>query len=99
MLLLPMAVAGLSPLAAAPVVPSAFANTPSQSVFAMPDSPKEGRDPFFPNSMRPYVEAHQVNNSQPELSSLQLEGISRSGSRVFAVINGDTFADEGSRTS
>jgi hypothetical protein len=58
----------------------------------MPESPKEGRDPFFPNSMRPYVEAHAQPGMAPELSSLKLEGISRHGNRVFVIINDETFA-------
>lgn len=91
--LLPMAAVGLSPLMAAPpVAPAADTKVPSQSVFVMPASPKEGRDPFFPNSFHPYQEAQAQSGAQPELSSLTAEGISRSGNRVFAVINGETFA-------
>jgi hypothetical protein len=90
-ILLPMMVAGLS-LRAAPMIVPASTNAPAQSVFTLPDSPKEGRDPFFPNSPRPYVESHQQNNTQPELSALKLEGITGRGSRALAVINGETFA-------
>jgi hypothetical protein len=93
--LLPMAVVGLSPLTAAPVVPSAGTNAP-QSVFVMPDSPKEGRDPFFPNSIHPYQEAAQQTGRAPELSALKLEGITRGRGHFFAIINDVTFgvADE-----
>lgn len=86
---LPLAVVEL-PLAAAPIMPSASTNAP-QSVFVMPDSPKEGRDPFFPNSMRPFVETHQLNNTQPELSALKLEGITSGRGHFFAIINDVTF--------
>jgi hypothetical protein len=88
--LLPMAVVGLSPLTAAPVVSSAGTNAP-QSVFVMPDSPKEGRDPFFPNSIHPYQEAAQQTGRPPELSALKLEGITRGRGHFFAIINDVTF--------
>ena len=90
-MMLPVTVAGLS-LQAAPMIVPAITNAPAQSVFVLPDSPKEGRDPFFPNSQHPYIESHEQNNTQPELSALKLEGISGRGSRALAVINGETFA-------
>jgi len=88
--LLPMAVVGLSPLAAAPVAPPAKTEAP-RSVFAMPTTPKEGRDPFFPSSVHPYQEAMQQPGRVPELSLLKLDGISNSGSHVFVIINNVTF--------
>jgi hypothetical protein len=90
-LLLPMAFAGLSHLTAAPVAPSADTNTPPMSVFDIPDSPKEGRDPFFPNSMRVYRDRPAAPGAT-DLSALRLEGISIHGNRVFVIINGETFA-------
>lgn len=87
---LPMAIVAVSPLAAAPVTPPAGTNAP-QSVFVMPESPKEGRDPFFPNSTHPYLYAIQLNNKQPEITALNLVGITRSGSRVFVIINNVTL--------
>ena len=87
--LLPMAIVGLSALAAAPPAPSVQAEPP-KSVFVLPDSPKEGRDPFFPNSIRPYQD-RPAPGGAPELSSLKLEGITRARGHVFVIINNVTF--------
>ena len=62
-----------------------------QSVFIIPNSPKEGRDPFFPDATSLY----QTQSSQPVVQqragadSLKLVGILGSS---FANINGVTFA-------
>jgi hypothetical protein len=87
--LLPMAMVGLSPLKAAPSVLSTDTNAP-QSVFVMADSPKEGRDPFFPSSMRPYRDRPTPDGSS-ELSDLKIEGITRARGHVFVIINNETF--------
>ena len=42
------------PLKSGPAVP---VNPVVRSVFAIPASPRDGRDPFFPESTRPYEEA------------------------------------------
>jgi hypothetical protein len=89
--LLPTVVVGLLPLMAAPVISSTDTNTPSQSVFDLPDNPKEGRDPFFPNSKRPYMDRPNPNGTS-DVTSLKLGGISRHGNIILAVINGETFA-------
>jgi len=63
-----------------------------RSVFVNPSSPKEGRDPFFPTSTRPYENA-QVNQ-QPhigDLSSLVLKGVSGPAGSRLAIINNHTF--------
>jgi hypothetical protein len=87
--------AGLSPLAAAPPAPPAVTNTPAMSVFTMPTSAKEGRDPFFPTSMRPYQEAAADNPNQgPDYSAIKLGGISRTSRNVLCIINGETFAKD-----
>lgn len=66
----------------------------SKSVFVMPDSPKDGRDPFFPNSTRPYessTSAKNVDNSL--LHTLKIGSIMDGGvGRVFAIINNHAFA-------
>jgi hypothetical protein len=85
--LLLMTVVGLSPLAAAPPIQTA----PPKSVFVLPDSPKEGRDPFFPNSIRPYQGRPAPNGSLLELPTLKLQGVSRSRGHIFAIINNVTF--------
>jgi hypothetical protein len=85
--------AGAWPLAAAPV----GTNAPVQSVFTMPSAPSEGRDPFFPNSMRPYEDAMSKAKRPAELSSLQIKGFSNIGNRRYVIINNHTFGagDEG----
>jgi hypothetical protein len=84
---------GLLPLAAQPV-----ASTPkpdvSQSVFIFPENAKQGRDPFFPNSLRPY----QDFNSQPghagaQLTSLRFVGVSGPPNHRLVIINNHTFAE------
>jgi len=86
--LLPMVFVSLSSLAAAPVFAPAGTNI-VQSVFVLPDSPKEGRDPFFPSSIRPYKD--RVPAGLTPVSSLKLEGITRARGKVFVIINGVTF--------
>jgi hypothetical protein len=88
--LLPMVFVALSPLSAAPGVASASTNAP-QSIFVLPDSPKEGRDPFFPSSLRPYKD-RPTAEGVTDLSDLNLTGITTgSGNRVFVIINNVTF--------
>jgi ABC-type uncharacterized transport system ATPase subunit len=62
------------------------------SAFIIPDNPKEGRDPFFPNSIRVYKDRPAAPGTT-DVSSLHLQGISKSGNHVFVVINGETFAE------
>ncbi|HUZ06810.1 MAG TPA: hypothetical protein VMV89_04910 [Candidatus Paceibacterota bacterium] len=85
-------IAGWSSLANAGNVPSADAADTNvvQSVFVLPDNPNEGRDPFFPDSMRPYPKPTQPRG-EIAFSDIKLEGISRAGSSVFVVINDVTF--------
>jgi hypothetical protein len=89
--LLPLAVTGTSLLEAAPAAPSVDTNAPPMSVFIIPDNPKEGRDPFFPNSMRVYKD-RPAPPGATNLSALKLQGISRGRNGAFAVINDETFA-------
>jgi len=85
--------AGAWPVAAAP----ADTNAPVQSVFIMPSAPIEGRDPFFPNSMRPYEDAMSKVKHPAEFSSLQIRGFSNIGNQRYVIINNHTFGagDEG----
>ena len=85
--------AGAWPVAGAP----ADTNAPVQSVFTMPTAPSEGRDPFFPDSMRPYEDAVSKVKRPAELSSLQIKGFSNIGSQRYVIINNHTFGagDEG----
>ena len=78
------------------------ANTPpaeevvTQSMFTLPASPLEGRDPFYPHSMRPYAGylAAHTNRAVVEAApivELHLNGISGSAARPLAIINNRTF--------
>jgi hypothetical protein len=82
-------VAGSSQLAAAEDVPSADTNV-VQSVFVLPDNPREGVDPFFPNSPRPY-QGRPPTPGTFVSSDLKLEGITRAHGNVFVIINDVTF--------
>lgn len=63
----------------------------------MPSSPREGRDPFFPNSTRPYKSAVSTVSHSVELSALVIKGFSGSVDHRFVIINNHTFGpgDEG----
>ena len=67
-----------------------------QSVFIVPTSPSEGRDPFFPRTSRLFAgtrTASNVRTSPPSaLVELALKGISGTRERPLAIINNQTFA-------
>ncbi|MGH8024296.1 MAG: hypothetical protein ACRED1_11980 [Limisphaerales bacterium] len=91
-----MLVAGAAvPLAAAP----ADTNAPIKSVFILPTNPNEGRDPFFPNSMRPYQ--NFAAKRAVDLTQLEVKGYSEIAGRRFVIINNHTFGegDEGDVTT
>jgi hypothetical protein len=76
---------GLLPLAAQPAV------TPpkmDQSIFNIPEDQKQGRDPFFPSSLRPYQ-----GSTHPGVvpTGLKLIGISGPPNHRLAIINNHTF--------
>jgi hypothetical protein len=66
----------------------------ARSEFTLPSKVTQGRDPFFPNSSRPYVSETVVKNtnasSVPEVEFL-LKGISGSVEQPLAIINTTTF--------
>ena len=68
-----------------------------RSVFVLPINPREGCDPFFPNSNRPYQMAVTANQRTGNITSLVLKGFSGSMNHRFVIINNHTFAvgDEG----
>jgi hypothetical protein len=72
-----------------------------KSVFVVPSSPQEGKDPFFPLSTRLYG-AVVVKNKGPAPSAtiveLKLKGFSGTPEHPLAIINNRTFAvgEEGS---
>ena len=70
-----------------------------QSVFIVPTSERQGRDPFFPRTTRlfassaPTVSIGVVKTNQPSVAvELVLKGISGSPERPLAIINNQTFA-------
>jgi hypothetical protein len=91
--LLPATILWVSPLAAAPANQSPSAKTNAlRSVFILPTAPKEGRDPFFPKSNRPYETAVTATNAVPEVTALIVKGISGSTDHRLVIINNHTFA-------
>lgn len=67
------------------------------SVFLIPSDSKGGRDPFFPNSTRPYRVAVSTNSRSAEVSALVIKGFSGSVDHRLVIINNHTFSsgDEG----
>ena len=65
-----------------------------QANFINPHGPQEGKDPFFPKSMRPYESIQPVTPTKQPLSvtaDLKLSGISGSADHRLAIINNKTF--------
>jgi hypothetical protein len=83
-------VMGLS-VAAAPVAQPAAPEVVLRSTFIIPTNPKEGRDPFFPNSLRPYEVVSAAQPHTGDMSSLILKGISGPANHRLAIINSHTF--------
>jgi hypothetical protein len=79
------------PPKAAPAKPA-----PVRSVFLMPANAREGRDPFFPDSARPY-EAAVAASRTVEANAFSVKGISIERGHAMAIINNHTFTvgDEG----
>src|SRR5260221_7024530 len=82
--------------------PPAAADKPKseipKSIFIIPSNPNEGRDPFFPDSTRPYETSIAKGTDAASLHDLTIRSIMDGGNgRVFAIINNHTFApgDEG----
>ena len=79
------------PVAAAPVAQPAVPEVVSRSVFVIPANPKEGRDPFFPNSTRSYETVSAARPHAGDVSSLVLKGISGPPNHRLVIINNHTF--------
>jgi len=62
-----------------------------RSVFNQPASPKEGRDPFFPTSMRLFA-SMVIPTDTKDLSSLVIRGKSGTLDHPLVIINDVTFA-------
>jgi hypothetical protein len=80
------------PPKAAPVKPA-----PARSVFVMPVSTRDGRDPFFPESTRPYDDNPAAKQHELEANAFAVKGFSIEHGRAMVIINNHTFAegDEG----
>ena len=67
-----------------------------RSIFIMPASVRDGRDPFFPESPRPYEDAVASQQSQ-QATAFVIKGLSIEHGRAMVIINNHTFAvgDEG----
>lgn len=64
----------------------------TRSVFIIPSNSKEGCDPFFPNSNRPYEIAAAGDTRTGNVTSLVLKGFSGSQDHRLVIINNHTFA-------
>jgi len=84
------AAAGLAPAVtnALPLVPQI-----PKSLFSVPTTPQEGKDPFFPRSTRLFNDAVVKTNQQPGgvVVELRLNGISGAADHRLAIINNRTF--------
>ncbi len=82
------------------VLPAATNAAPVQpeipkSVFLIPATPQEGKDPFFPRSMRLFASRVSVIKTNLQASApsveLRLNGISGTPDHPLAIINNQTF--------
>jgi hypothetical protein len=91
--MLPCLAAAMASFAAAQTVePAAQPPVVPRSIFIQPTNPKEGRDPFFPGSLRPYASAVVPTASTTDMSSLVLQGVSGAPDHRLVIINNVTFA-------
>jgi len=82
----------------APVATNALPLLPQipQSIFIIPTTPQEGKDPFFPRSMRLFNDVVVKTNLQSTAVAvvaveLKLNGISGTADHRLAIINNRTF--------
>ncbi len=87
-----LAVLSSGSLVAAPTNQPAATNLVIRSTFVLPAGPKEGCDPFYPNSLRPYGTAEAAPHVVT-ISSLSLKGISGTPDHRLVIINNHTFAE------
>jgi len=66
-----------------------------KSVFIIPGTPQDGKDPFYPRSVRVYASSVIVNTNTQVAAvptvELHLNGISGTAARPLAIINNRTF--------
>ena len=80
------AAAKLDPAKPAPAKP-----TPVHSVFVLPDNAREGRDPFYPESTRPFVAKKAEGRGPIVVSALNFKGVSGTPRNYVAIINNHAF--------
>ena len=71
---------------------------PAKSVFTLPTAPKEGRDPFYPESTRIYETTMAVAKSAvATVTTLTVKGYSVVNGRPIVILNNHSFmtGDEG----
>jgi hypothetical protein len=73
----------------------AISNAIPRSAFVVPTNPREGRDPFFPNSTLLWGAASKSPKQTlaPEASLLVLQGLSGTAGRKLAIISNRTLAE------
>jgi hypothetical protein len=81
------------PAGSPPAASTAPAEQPiPQSVFIVPPSPKEGKDPFYPKSLRVYgTMVSKAAQPAAATGDLRLNGFSGPPDRRLAIINNRTF--------
>ena len=88
------ALAAILAVTALSVLPVKAAQTnqfTSRSVFTMPANPKQGHDPFFPYSTRPYQTGQSDNSAPVVTSTLTVRGITYDGTNSVATIGMHTY--------
>ena len=85
-----------APAGSSPAPTNALPALPAipQSVFIIPSSPQQGRDPFFPRSTRLFASVVVRSNLQATVAvpvELHLNGISGTAAHRLAIINNRTF--------
>lgn len=88
--LLAVVLASGLPVVAAPVAQPSAAQLAPRSIFILPANPKEGCDPFFPASLRPY-ESAVPSGAHGDLTELRLNGVSGPPNHRLVIINNVTF--------
>lgn len=80
---------------AAPAKPVPAKPVPAKSVFVVPATTREGRDPFYPESTRlaeAAATANHATESAAEAATLKISGFSSANGKRMVIINNHTFA-------
>jgi hypothetical protein len=86
-------VAAVTPVAASESGEKRAALPPlPRSIFELPTTPRDGRDPFFPNSPRLFASMAVPQAKSKDLSSLVVRGKSGTPDHPLVIINDITFA-------